>query len=160
MCNSKITANNWRMLYATYPGKEHANKHLAAIQKMTLFGAQALDCFPSISKEQDLFILSLTQNKKELQVFHQPTNLGGLLDDPLNHFVTLLSMGPEANPVEIDVASIQDFELLMPTWVACSGAEGDAEVFKQIQTPEEPNKSNTLKGKNMSAFLLFWWRLS
>ena len=70
------------------------------------------DCITCIAKEEDLMILSLAQNKKELQVFHQPTALGGSLDDPADHYVALLGMGPTANPIEIDATLVQDIEIL------------------------------------------------
>ena len=106
------------MFYATYQGRDRSTKHLAAIRRMTGFGALVHDCITRIAKEEDLMILSLAQNKKELQVFHQPTALGGSLDDPTDHYVALLGMGPTANPVEIDATSVQDIEILTPTWVA------------------------------------------
>jgi len=106
MFNSRVSANNWKMFYATYQGRDHSTKHLAAIHRMMC-----------IAKEEDFMILSLAQNKKELQVFHQPTALGGSLDDPADHYVALLGMGPTANPVEIYAISVQDIEILMLTWV-------------------------------------------
>ena len=96
-------------------------------------------------------ILSLAQNKKELQVFHWPTALGGSLDDPADHYVALLGMGLTANPVEIDATSVQDIEILTPTWVALEGAERNEEVFKQLKVPEELHAAEKLKGKNFLA---------
>ena len=80
MFNAKISMNIWKSVYTFYPGKGYANKHLAAIQKMT-FGMQVHDCFATIAKEQDLLVLSLTQNKTELHVFHQPAVIGRSADE-------------------------------------------------------------------------------
>ena len=139
------------MFYATYQGRDRSTKHLAAIRRMTGFGAPVHDCITRIAKEEDLMILSLAQNKKELQVFHQPTALGGSLDDPADHYVALLGMGPTANPIEIDATLVQDIEILRLTWVTLEGAEGNEEVFKQLKVPEELHAAEKLKGKNFLA---------
>ena len=134
-----------------YQGRDHSTKHLAAICQMTGFGMLVHDCITHIAKEEDLMILLLAQNKKEFQLFHQPTTLGSLLDDPVDHYVALLGMGPTANPVEIDATLVQDIEILMLTWIALEGAEGNEEVFKQLQVPKELHAAKKLKGKNLLA---------
>jgi len=150
MFNAKISVNNWKSFYTSYPGKDSANKHLTAIRKMTSFGMQAQDCFAMLAKEQDLLILSFSQNKTELHIFHQPAVINGLTDEPTHHCIALLGMGPSASPAEVNVAFIQDIDIEMPTWVELKGVQGDAEAFlMQLKVAEEVVINEKLKGKSM-----------
>ena len=150
MFNPQVSPNNWKTFNATYQGRDCSTKHLAAICQMTGFGMLVYDCIMCIAKEEDLMILLLAQHKKERQIFHQPTVLDGLLDDPADHYIALTGKGPMANPVEIDSSAVQDLEILLPTWVTLEGAEGNEEVFKQLQVPKELHAAKKLKGKNLT----------
>jgi len=72
----------------------------------------------------------------------------------MHHCIALLGMGASASPIEVDIASIQDIDIEMPTWVELGGVEGDAEAFLQLKVSKEVVINDKLKGKNMIAVLL------
>ena len=54
-----------------------------------------------LTNEEDIIFLSANAIQ-EIQIFHSPRNLGGLVIRKFNKFVCLIGMDPNATCVEID----------------------------------------------------------
>ena len=146
--NNQINLANtmWTSFYENLQGCNKSNKHLTELLGYSNPLLTGQGCFMPLANEGDLTLLSVAPNLADLQLLHQPKNLGGNRANLDFHCVALLSFNNVAAPISINAGTNNcSIHVLPPTWVLLYSVLGNIKgSFSMLAPTEVLNIKNTM----------------
>ncbi|MGH7955168.1 MAG: hypothetical protein ACREOZ_04330, partial [Gloeomargaritales cyanobacterium] len=104
--NNIQLANTWLTHFAARSDNELVNQGLESFNDKLKHRKSEVACVNEFPKDENIFLLSVSAHKENLQLFHHTTMLGGTYANPKQCFVTLIGLGSEATAVEVKPSEI------------------------------------------------------